>query len=169
MRQQKIYSMLVPFSSLPDHARVWIYPSSRAFTKKEKDTITSRLTIFLKQWTAHGSSLEASFDLPHNQFVVIGLNEQSQSASGCSIDASVHEIKAIETELKLQLLDKMNVSYLDGNQLCYIGLKEFRKLAKTPKITPNTTVFNNLVINKSEYIHHWEVPVHASWHSRFIK
>lgn len=169
MRQQKIYSMLVPFSSLPDHSRVWIYPSPRTFTEKEKEAITNRFTHFLTQWTTHGSSLEAAYDLPYNQFIVIGLNEQPQSASGCSIDALVHEIQAIETELNLQLLDKMNVSYRDGNQLCYVGLKEFRKLAKTPKITPNTTVFNNLVINKSEYIHHWEVPAHASWHSRFIK
>lgn len=161
--------MLVPFSTLPDHSRVWIYPSSRAFAPHEKETIAQRLTQFLTQWAAHGSNLEAAFDLPYDHFIVIGLNEQPQSATGCSIDASVREIQAIETDLNLQLLDKMNVSYRDEDQLCYIGLKEFRKLAKTPKITPNTIVFNNLVVNKSEYAHHWEVPAHASWHSRFIK
>lgn len=161
--------MLVPFDTLPDNARIWIYPASRAFTAEEKKIVTEQLSTFLTQWSAHGQSLTAGFDLPYNQFIVIGLDEQSQAATGCSIDASVHLIQSIEQLLEIHLLDKMNVCYRQDNQLHYTDLKAFRKLAKTPTISPKTIVFNNLVVNKAEYKANWEVPAHASWHSRFIK
>ena len=82
--------MLVDFEKLPDTSRIWIYQADRAFSEEEVSEIQTRLGAFLKQWTAHGSSLEAGFELPYNRFIVIGLNQQNQAASGCSIDASVH-------------------------------------------------------------------------------
>ena len=105
----------------------------------------------------------------YNQFIVIGLDEEVKGASGCSIDASVHLIQALEKKYNLELLDKMNVCYREDNQISYVSLKEFRKLAKTPKVTPDTIVFNNLVVDKAEYRSYWEVPAGQSWHSRFIK
>jgi hypothetical protein len=51
----------------------------------------------------------------------------------------------------------------------YTPLKEFRSLAKKRKVTTETIVFNNLVVDKEEYLSHWEGPVRNSWHSRFIK
>ena len=161
--------MLVPFSSLPDHARIWIYPSSRPFSSEEKQAISETLSQFLNQWATHGSPLKTGFDLPYDHFIVIGLDEEVQGASGCSIDASVHLIQQLEEQFKLVLLDKMNVCYRDKDSIYYIPLKAFRKLAKTPKVTLDTIVFNNLVVDKAEYKSLWEVPAYDSWHARFIK
>jgi len=161
--------MLVPFSSLPSHARVWIYQSSRVFSATEKEEISASLNTFLSNWATHGTPLKTAFEIRYNQFIVIGLDEEVKGASGCSIDASVHMIQSLEMKYKLELLDKMNVCYRAADQICYTPLKEFRKLAKTPKVTPDTIVFNNLVVDKAEYESHWEVPAYDSWHARFIK
>jgi len=161
--------MLVPFSSLPDHARVWIYPASRIFTETEKEEISEILAQFLNQWSTHGSPLKTAFTLPYDRFIVIGLDEEVQGASGCSIDASVHLIQQLEQKFNLTLLDKMNVCYRDNDQIHYTALKDFRKLAKTPKVNLATIVFNNLVVDKAEYESIWEVPAYDSWHARFIK
>ena len=122
--------MIVPFDQLPEHSRVWIYPSNRPFTKEERQTIQNKAEIFLAQWTAHGADLQAAIDMPHNRFIVLGLNEAIQSASGCSLDASVHFIQSLEKELGLSLLDKMNVTYRNKNTIDHITLKEFRIKAK---------------------------------------
>lgn len=161
--------MLVPFSTLPDHARVWIYPASRIFTETEKEEISEILAQFLNQWSTHGSPLKTAFTLPYDRFIVIGLDEEVQGASGCSIDASVHLIQQLEQKFNLTLLDKMNVCYRDNDQIHYTALKDFRKLAKTPKVNLATIVFNNLVVDKAEYESIWEVPAYDSWHARFIK
>ena len=63
--------MLVDFKTLPDHARIWIYPSNRPFSEVEQQTLKGSLSNFLSHWTSHNQSLEASFDLPYNRFIVI--------------------------------------------------------------------------------------------------
>ena len=160
--------MLVPFCQLPDNARVWIYPSSRKFTPNELLAIRQKTEAFLEQWTAHGTQLQAGLDLPYDRFIVLGLNESIQFASGCSIDASVHFIQSLEETLKITLLDKINVTFRNKNSIKHISLKEFRTKAKKKKFNSDVIVFNNLVQNKMEYDSLWEVPASSSWHARYF-
>ncbi len=160
--------MFVPFDDLTNDARVWIYPSSRPFTETESVAIAQKLEAFITQWTAHGASLKASFSLPYNCFIVIGLDENSQTATGCSIDASVRIIQELEKTYDLVLLDKMNVSFKQGEFITYKPLLDFKEMVKNNSVTENTVVFNHLVINKTEFLSQWEVPAKDSWHARYF-
>ena len=88
--------MLVPFDQLPNQSRIWIYPSNRRFTKGELFVLRGELNDFISKWTAHNQSLETSYDLPYNQFILLAVNQQTVQASGCSIDASVRFIQEVE-------------------------------------------------------------------------
>ncbi len=160
--------MLVPFNTLPDSARVWIYQANRSFTEEELDEIRTRLDDFITQWTAHGAELKAAYDIKYKRFITIALDQQLNSASGCSIDASVHFIQQLEKDYNVDLLDKMNVSYKNGEFVAYKSLTEFKKMAKNKAVSEKTIVFNNLVNNKAEYLSDWEVPAAESWHKRFM-
>lgn len=160
--------MLVDFKSLPDTSRIWIYQSNRSFSSEELPEIEQALEQFLKEWTAHGSELKAGFEIKYKRFLIIGLDQTLAGASGCSIDASVHFIQQLEQKYDVNLLDRMNVSFKQGEFVAYKSLKDFKKMAKNKAISKNTIVFNNLVANKMEYLEHWEVPASDSWHSRFI-
>ncbi|MCW8981173.1 MAG: ABC transporter ATPase [Altibacter sp.] len=160
--------MLTDFKSLPDDSRVWIYQANRKLTDEEIATIQDRTSKFLEAWTAHGTDLEAGFELKYNRFIVIGLNQANASASGCSIDASVRFIQSLEKEFDVDLLDKMNVTFYSGDFIAYKPLTDFRKMAKARSVSPNTVVFNNLVNTKAEYLENWEVPAKESWHNRFL-
>lgn len=160
--------MLVPFDQLPENSRVWVYHSNRALTVDELDFIKNTANIFLKQWTAHGSDLQAGLAIPYDRFLVIGLNESVHAASGCSIDASVRFIQDLEIKLDIVLLDKMNVTYRTKNTIEYIPLKDFRKKAQKKELNPDVIVFNNLVLDKREYESLWEVPATSSWHARYF-
>lgn len=160
--------MLTDFKNLPDHSRIWIYQSNRKFTDEEVERLKPLLETFLVQWTAHGQALEAGFEIKYNRFIVIGLNQENASASGCSIDASVHFIQQLEKELQVDLLDKMNVTYYTGEFIAFKPLNEFKALAKAKAVSKNTIVFNNLVNTKAEYLDNWEVPASESWHVRFF-
>ncbi len=160
--------MLVEFNSLPDTSRVWIYQASRSFSEAELEEITTSLNEFIKEWTAHGSQLQAGYEIKYNRFLVIALDQSQTAASGCSIDASVHFIQQLEKKYDVQLLDKMNVSYKQGDFIVYKPLTDFKKMAKEKAVSKATIVFNNLVINKYEYLNHWEVPAEESWHGRFM-
>ncbi|MGB5238318.1 MAG: ABC transporter ATPase [Flavobacteriaceae bacterium] len=161
--------MLVPIDKLPDTSRVWIYQSNRKFRDEEPEAIRSALDRFIKTWTAHGQDLNAGFEIRYNRFIVIALDQSHAAASGCSIDASVHFIQSLEKEFDLDLLDKMNVTFKQGDYLTYKSLADFKKMAKKRAISPKTIVFNNLVTDIREYREHWEVPAEESWHGRFVK
>jgi hypothetical protein len=160
--------MLVDFNTLPETSKVWIYQASRSFTENELEEITSRLDIFIENWTAHGSNLQSGYEIKYKRFIIIGLNQSLNAASGCSIDASVHFIQQLEKDYNVDLLDKMNVSYKQGEYVAYKTLTDFRKMAKQKAVSKNTIVFNNLVNNITEYKENWEVPAKDSWHSRFL-
>ncbi len=161
--------MLTSFSNLPDDARIWIYQSNRPFNTEEVTAIKEKIATFLEQWTAHQNALEAAYELPYNRFIIIGLNQSAVAASGCSIDASVRFIQTLEQEYNVDLLDKMNVTFRQGEYIAYKPLTDFRQMAKAKSISKNTIVFNNLVDTKEAYANAWEVPASDSWHSRFIK
>lgn len=160
--------MNISFESLPEEARVWIYPCNRSLTDDEIKNVEVRCEKFLTEWTAHGNHLEAAFKIEHKRFIILGLNEESQNASGCSIDASVHFIQTLERDFDVVLLDKMNVTFKQGDFFAYKPLAEFKKMAKDKAVTRKTIVFNNLVLNKKELETLWEVPASDSWHERFF-
>ena len=161
--------MNVTFDNLPDNSRIWIYPSNRPFSKTELETLTADLSKFLSQWTAHNQNLQAGFELPYNRFIVIGVNQQAVQASGCSIDSSIRFIQDLESKYGVTLLDKMNVTFKQGDFLVYKPLDEFVKMAKAKSVSKETIVFNNLIDTIKDYRQFWEVPARESWHNRFIK
>ncbi|MBD0849858.1 ABC transporter ATPase [Maribacter arenosus] len=160
--------MLVAFNTLPDSSRLWVYQASRSFTENELHEIRQELDAFIEEWTTHGSDLKAGYEIRYNRFIILALDQTQTSASGCSIDASVHFIQQLEKKYNVELLDKMNVSYKQGEYVAYKPLNDFKKMAKQKAVSKNTIVFNNLVTNKGEYLEHWEVPASESWHGRFM-
>ena len=160
--------MYVPFENLPEESRIWIYQSSRKFSDNEITEIENNLTDFITNWAAHGASLEASFTIKYNRFIIIAVNQEVQANTGCSIDASVAFIQNLEQKYSVDLLDKMNVAFKQGEFITYKTLLEFKKLAKEKAVSENTIVFNNLVNTIEEWNENWEVPANESWHSRFF-
>lgn len=161
--------MLVDFSTLSDQSRVWIYQSDTAFTKDQVVQLEKDLSTFLTSWTAHGAALKAGFEVKYNRFIIIALDQSEATASGCSIDSQVRFIQAIQENIGVDLLDKMNVTYYQNDHIHYKNLVDFKKMAKDGAVGKKTIVFNNLVTNIEEYKNHWEVPAIESWHSRFMR
>ena len=77
--------MLVSMDSLPQTARVWIYPSNRLLTGEEEAQITADLTAYLSNWASHGTLVRSAFELRYHQFIVIAADD-NQHIGGCSLD-----------------------------------------------------------------------------------
>lgn len=160
--------MLADFNELSDDSRVWIYQCNRSFTDDEIEKISKDIETFLEAWAAHGKALKTAYLIKYNRFIIISADESQSSASGCSIDSMVHFIQGLEQEYKVDLLDKMNVSYKHGEYVAFKPLLDFKKMVKQKAVNANTIVFNNLVSSKQEFEDYWEVPLKESWHARFL-
>uniref|UniRef100_UPI00404A721B ABC transporter ATPase n=1 Tax=Flavobacterium sp. TaxID=239 RepID=UPI00404A721B len=160
--------MYVPFEELPPESKIWIYQSNRKFSEDEVQLIEQKSMDFVNQWAAHGNSLQASFLVKYNRFIIFAVDQTAQMATGCSIDASVAFIQDLEREMQVELLDKMNVTYKTGEFIAFKSLIDFKKMAKEKAVNENTIVFNNLVNTVGEWYEYWEVPASESWHARFF-
>ena len=160
--------MFTEYKNLQNNSRVWIYQSNRVFTHKEIEFVTEKATDFINNWTRHGDDLKGSFTIKYHQFLVLAVDENFNNVSGCSIDASVRFVQQLEQSLQLNLMDKMNITFKDGENINLIKLSQFQEFVKSKKINEETIVFNNLIATKEDFENNWEVPVKQSWHKRFL-
>ena len=160
--------MFVPFEEMPKASRIWIYQSDRKLSDDEVATANELVSNFVENWAAHSTPLKASYQIKYNRFIILAVDQEYHAASGCSIDASVKVIQDLEQKFKVDLLDKMNVTYKTGEFIAHKSLIDFKKMAKEKAVNANTIVFNNLVNTIEEFDDFWEVPAGESWHSRFF-
>ncbi|MES2140066.1 MAG: ABC transporter ATPase [Bacteroidota bacterium] len=162
---------------MPEDARVWVYQSNRFISNLEVDEIEKAGVQFIAEWTAHGASLKASFDILYNRFIVIAVDEKQATASGCGIDKSVHFVKKLEKQFDLRLFDRMEVAYRNGNEIktCHLNnlLEELTRSGlyseKGNKEDANEViVFNNMVSTKKQFDTEWEINLKQSWQSRVL-
>ncbi|CAM1353244.1 ABC transporter ATPase [Tenacibaculum insulae] len=160
--------MFTEYTNLPNNSRVWVYQADREFTIEEVEYICAKAILFIDSWTRHGDDLKGSFTIKYNQFLALAVDESFNNVSGCSIDASVRFVKELEKELNLDLMNKMNVSFKDGENINTVKLPDFQQFAKEQKITSKTIVFNNMINTKEDFDNNWEVTADKSWHKRFL-
>ena len=161
--------MSMSYKNLPDNTRVWIYQSNRPFSLKESKSILEQGEDFLKSWSAHGAKLTAAFEIFHNLFIALFVDEEQAKATGCSIDKSVHLIKSFEKEFDVKLLERNCVASRVGKNISVLSRREFLEKIRSGQLNENTIVFNNLVSTKKEFETKWEVPLKESWHYGLIQ
>lgn len=159
--------MLVDYKSLSDEARVWVYPSSRKFYPQELDELEKKLIDFVENWK-DDSGFKASYQFLHNRFLVFLVSDDSQ-LTNADIDKKVAFILQLQQEYDIELLDRMNVCFKQGEYIQYKELKEFKKLLKNKSVSNTTIVFDNLLETKYELENYWEVPITESWYNRFLR
>lgn len=151
---------------ISENSRIWIYQADRELKSDESKAILERLSQFTQSWEAHGKSLAALAEIRHQRFLILAVDEAQAGATGCSIDKSVALLKSIENEFGIQLFDRMQIAYRDGNEVKSCSKEQFEGLIEAGLINEETVVFNNLVQTYRDLNQLWEVPLKNSWHSR---
>tara|TARA_B100002051_G_C16332182_1_gene437481 strand:- start:100 stop:582 length:483 start_codon:yes stop_codon:yes gene_type:complete len=160
--------MYVSFNLLPPNAKVWIYQSDSNLSSKDVELIEKEVKLFLNNWSSHNKEIESSYEIRYNRFLIIGLNENINSASGCSIDKSVNFIKNLQSILKVNFLNRLNVAYKIGNEINSISLIEFQNMIRENKLSKDSIVYNNMIDTKKLYLNSWETTIENSWHKKFL-
>ena len=156
------------YKRLADHSRVWIYQSDRVLSDEEVTEINNYGKQFIQNWSAHGSELEAAFEVFHHRFIVLFADESKVLASGCSIDSSVRFIKDIQNAYQLNLFDRLNIAFMQSGRIDTMRMTDFQTALDSAKLKPDTLVFNNLVETKKEFEESWVVPLKDSWHKQML-
>jgi hypothetical protein len=160
--------MFVPFESLSDNSRVWVYQANRAFTASETRQLEVKLRAFCEQWAAHGEPLKTSFRIEHNQFVVLCADEDYHVPSGCSIDTSVRMLKEFQTSVGADFFDRSRVAFLENGAVISEPLATMKELFASGALKAASTTFDNLVPSKGDFIRRWTVPAEKTWLAKYL-
>ncbi len=149
-------------------SKVWIYQSDRELTEPETAKLQALLNQFAESWTAHNQQLKAAAQIAFNRFIILLVDESQAGASGCSIDKSVRFIQEVENEFNINLFDRFNTAYFEGDQIQTANREELEVLLKQGKVNNETIVFNNMVSTLADLQTKWQVPFKDSWHNRIF-
>ena len=162
--------MLANFNSLPPAARVWVYAADRKLNQAEQDWLTTQLSSFVQQWAAHGKALQAAFAIEQSYFVLVGVNQETQQATGCSIDTLTHFMQQAGRHLQVNFFDRLLVAVQkEGQQVKLLPYKSIKELVRSAEVTANDTVYNHVVSTKQQLDQEWKKPAAESWIGRFFK
>jgi len=160
--------MYIPFHQLPQHSRVWIYQASRDLTDAEVEALNPVLAQFATEWTSHGQKLQASAQLFYNRFLVIGNDEDVNSPSGCSIDASVRFVKQLEEHLNVTFFDRTQLAFYTNQAVDVVPLKAVKEKIDAGELQAESLYFDNTVATAGQIQNNWPKPAKETWLSRYF-
>ena len=157
----------VPFTSLPDHARLWVFAAERPLDGDARARLLADVDTFLDGWAAHGTPLRCGRDLVHDRFLLVAVDERAAGVSGCSIDALTRQLREHERRLGMALMDNAPVHYRRDDGVARVSRAEFRDLAAAGTVSVETVVFDNTVPDLgSVRAGKWEAPARETWYRR---
>jgi hypothetical protein len=160
--------MFVPFETLSNNARLWIFQGERKFSQEELTIISNRLQLFSNDWSAHGQPLRASFQVKEDRFILLAVDESLHQASGCSIDDSVHVIREIGTLINQDLFRRDLVWFKVGDKVDSVKVSNLKTAFKEGNWGENTLTFNTLAATKDQLAELWQVPAKNTWLKRYM-
>ena len=103
---------LVPFHTLPDDARLWVFGASDPIKGERALPLLAAVDEWLANWKAHGEPLTCARDWRDDRFLGIGVDQSTAGASGCSIDALFRVLQDLQGTLGTSLLGGGRVFFL---------------------------------------------------------
>jgi hypothetical protein len=159
----------VKFDNLPDDARVWVFGAVAPLDEIDAPKLLAAVDAFLLQWNAHGHPLTCARDWRDDHFLVIGVDQRTEGASGCSIDGLFRTLKGLEPAIGTTLLGGGKVFFRDTLGLVHcVARNEFEAMARRREVDATTPVFDTALTDAKTYRSAFERPASAGWHAELL-
>lgn len=159
---------IVPFESLPDNSRVWVFASAKPVQGDGAKRLLAAADAFLADWQAHGQPLTAGRNWSDNRFLTIAVDQTESYASGCSIDGLFRSLKKIEPEIGTTLLDRNLIFFRSNGDVNSVRRSDFGKLGAEGRVNRTTIVFDPSVTTLGEWRSRFQSAVADSWHNSLL-
>ncbi|MES2176591.1 MAG: hypothetical protein V4550_01905 [Gemmatimonadota bacterium] len=155
---------VVPFESLPDSSRVWIFGSDHVLTEEGTKALLAGVDAHLESWKAHGAPLTVSREWRDGRFLVIGVDQSTEGASGCSIDGLFRALQQLERAVGANMVGGGRVFYRDAHGAVQSTTRaEVETLAHNGEITKDSVVFDTTLTDLGTWRACFERPAKETW------
>ena len=157
----------IDFAQLPSDARVWIFSADRVLSNDQQTQLLINVDGFLAQWGAHDTPLTAGREIRYDRFLFIAVDQKRVGPSGCSVDALVRQMKTVQQELGVELIDHAPVLFRRGDEIARVAREEFSTLVTEGEVSLETTVVDNTLTRLGDVRDgRWETSAERTWHGR---
>jgi len=161
---------LVPFETLPDSARVWVFGSDRHIDEEATQTLMKAVEDFLSNWKAHGEPLTVGYEWRFGRLLVVGVDQRTAGASGCSIDGLFRVLQELGPTIGATLVGGGRVYYRDGNgQVQSAERSELKALAASGAILDDSVVFDTSLTDLGSLRSGFEKAARKSWAAKLLQ
>jgi hypothetical protein len=155
---------VVPFETLPDASRVWIFGSDRPLSEEATTALLKGIEAHLTEWKAHGEPLTVGSQLRDNRFLIIAVDQSTAGATGCSIDGLFRVLQGLESTVGASLVGGGRVFYRDGQaQVQSTTRDRIPELVQAGTITKDTVVFDTSLTDLGAFRAGFEKRAKESW------
>ncbi|MEO8562529.1 MAG: hypothetical protein ABI601_10670 [bacterium] len=161
---------LVPFETLPDSARVWVFGSDRPLGEEGTTALMKAVEEFLGEWKAHGEPLTVGYEWRFGRLLVVGVDQRTAGASGCSIDGLFRVLQGLGPAIGATLVGGGRVYYRDGNgEVQSAERHELKGLYASEAIGDDSVVFDTSLTDLGSLRSGFERAVRKSWAANLIR
>ena len=157
------------FPNISLSARLFIYTSDKTLNPSESSEFSGNLQMFINEWMAHGTMLDASFMLIANRVLLIVVDEKGQTASGCSIDSLNRYLQSSAYDWfgRNWVLHNSITSSLDCDwEVSDLG--DFHHKCRSGQISSDEFVLNTTVLTIEDLRKNLVQRVSESWHQKIL-
>ena len=134
---------VVPFETLPDSSRVWVFGSDAPLSEAGTTALLAGVDAYLADWKAHGAPLTVAREWRDGRFLAVSVDQSSAGATGCSIDGLFRVLQGLEGVAGASLVGGGRVFYRDDHAVVKsVGRSEVGSLVANGTIGKDTVVFD---------------------------
>jgi hypothetical protein len=159
---------IVPFSALPDSARLWVFASDQPIVGAVAESVLASVDHFLAEWRAHGVPLRSARDWRDDRFLAVAVDVNEENASGCSIDGLFRTLQQLERSAGTRLVGGGRVFYRTDSKIETVTRDELLERVRTGAVTRETPVFDTSVVTAGDWRSKFERPAGESWVSALL-
>ena len=156
-------------NSYNSNSRLWIFQSLSLLTNYEKEIISNKLNNFFSNWEAHGKSLKSSSFFVYSNFLIVLVDSNEVSATGCAIDKLFNKIEDIGIKLNKSLINNNFIAYKfnDSESIYFLNIFDFRKHIKD-ELLSDCVIFDNSISTIEQLKNSWVISI-EEWKKKYIK
>ncbi|MFN4082481.1 MAG: hypothetical protein ACK4K9_02515 [Bacteroidia bacterium] len=160
--------LMNPFADFNINSKTWIYAADRLLNETESKDINKILNEFTLGWKAHELPLKAKAQVFYNAILVIMVDENYNTVSGCGIDKSVSTIKNIGEKYHVNFFNRLLIHILIDDKIKIYNTLQLKYAIRSSEVNSNSLVLNTMVQNKKMFENQLFIKLSESWAGKYL-
>jgi|TARA_B110001452_G_scaffold86814_1_gene70994 hypothetical protein len=141
------------FKNLHPQSKIWLYISPVLIDSVTKKSISSLFNDFLENWKSHGQPVNGQLKFIKDNLLVVGADYFPNGMCGRAVDAQVRFINQINEGFNLDLLNRINIAFVEQDSIVVHNFNNLDALIKKDSVNKSTIYCNTFSTKNTDEIY----------------